>query len=47
MRSAVNLALRAVARALGEDEQEVLTDLAQRLAGLEARIRTALSAPQA
>lgn len=41
--SAVSLALRAVARALGEDEQAVLADLAARLQGVERRIRDALS----
>jgi len=41
-RSAVSLALRAVARALGEDEQAVLADLVVRLEGVERRIRDAL-----
>ena len=41
--TAVSLSLRAVASALGEDEQEVLTDLHDRLSGIEQRIRTALT----
>lgn len=41
--TAVSLALRAVARALGEDEQAVLADLAARLQGVERRIRDALA----
>jgi hypothetical protein len=42
--TSINLALRAVARALGEDEVLVLEDLAQRLRGIESRIRGALDA---
>ena len=41
-RSSVSLALRAVARALDEDEQSVLADLVARLQGVERRIRDAL-----
>ncbi len=41
--ASVSLALRAVARALGEDEVAVLEDLAERLSGVERLIRTALS----
>lgn len=42
--SAVSLALRAVARALDEDEQAVLADLVARLQGVERRVRDALGA---
>lgn len=41
--TAVSLSLRAVAHALEEDEQAVLTDLHDRLQGIERRIRCALT----
>ncbi len=41
--TAVNLALRSVARQLGEDEQEVLKDFAARMRHLELRLRGALA----
>ena len=40
--TAVHLALRAVGRALGEDEVEVLEDLVTRLRGVEQRVRDLL-----
>lgn len=42
-RAAVSLALRAVARALGEEEQAVLGELVERLEGLEHKLRDALA----
>ncbi|MAF67533.1 MAG: hypothetical protein CMJ84_17990 [Planctomycetes bacterium] len=42
--TAVHLALRAVAKALGEDEQTVLEELAERLEDVERRLREALEA---
>ncbi len=41
--TAVNLALKAVAERLGEDQQEVLADLVQRLQKLERTMRRTLS----
>ena len=41
--TAINLALRAVARNLGEDEKEVLEDLVRRMKRLEQQLRQSLS----
>jgi nitrogen-specific signal transduction histidine kinase len=46
LQSSVSLAVRAVGRALGEDETAVLAELVARLEAVEQRIRRALASTQ-